>query len=774
MRDGISLMDKHIYKFGSFRLDTRERVLESDGLPVSVTPKALDVLVVLVENRGRIVEKDDLIRQVWPDTFVEDNNLAFNISVLRKLFGESSVSPRYIETVPRRGYRFVAHEVQQEDAEEKRPVPDPKPIPRTFRLWSTRTLVVSLLTLVVMGTLIFYFQRPPKLTDRDTIVLADFTNTTGDPAFDGTLRLGLAIELGQSPFLRLISDERIQRALPLMGQSKDARVTAEVAREICERTASAAFLEGSIAPLGSQYVLSLRAKNCRTGEILAAEMVQAAKKEEVLTALSQIARKLRTQVGESVATIEKHDTPLEVTTTSIEALDAYSTGVKISRSSGEAAGVPFLKRAIELDPKFAMAHASLALFYADMGEPILSAESTRKAYELRDRAPDNEGYFITFIYHRQVTGDLAKALETLEVWARIYPREVNAHGLISGLSSQGTGRYETTIKEAEIAIGLDPEVTPAYLNLAYGNIYLDRMPQAEAAVQRLSARKLEIADLYVLRYHMAFLKGDREGMDREAALAAATSEGRDWILHLEALVLARSGHGVLARSMSSRAAEAARQAGDQERAAAIAAAVAVWEGFFGNAPAAKRGAMAALELSQSRDVEYGAAFALALSGDSSLSQSLAKDLGKRFSQDTTVQFSYLPALRGLFELNRGAPAQAVEQLQTAAPYDLAVPGITFFWFFGALYPDYVRGEAYLAAHQGDKAAAEFQKILDHRGLVLADPMGAMARLQLGRALALSGDKAKARAAYQDFLTLWQGADSDIPILKQAKTEYAGL
>jgi eukaryotic-like serine/threonine-protein kinase len=770
------LMDKHIYKFGSFRLDTLDRVLESSGRPVSVTPKALDVLVVLIENRGRIVEKDDLIRQVWPETFVEDNNLAFNISVLRKLLGESSGSPRYIETVPRRGYRFVAHEVQQEEATEKTASSNPERTSRNSRLLSTPTfLVVSLLTLVVVaGTFTFYWRRSPKLTDTDTIVLGDFTNTTGDPTFDSTLRLGLTIELGQSPFLRLISDERIQQVLPLMGQPKDARVTPQLARGICERTASAAFLEGSIAPLGTQYVLSLRAKNCRTGEILAVEMVQPAKKEEVLSALSQIARRLRTRVGESLATIEKHDTPLEVTTTSIEALDAYSAGVRVSRSSGEAAAVPFLKRAIELDPKFAMAYATLALCYADMGESILSAESTRKAYEMRDRATDDERFFIAFSYDRHVTGNLARAFETLGVWAQAYPREVNAHGLMSGLSSQGTGRYDTTIKEAEIAIGLDPELAPAYLNLAYANVYLGRLAQADAAAQRLAARKVESADLYVLRYHLAFLRGDRPGMDREAALAAATPEGRDWILHLESLVLARSGHGVLARNMSRRAVDLARESGDKERAAAITAGAAVWEGFFGNSPAAKRGAMAALELSRSRDVEYGAAFALALSSDSSLSQSLANDLEKRFPQDTTVQFSYLPALRGLFELNRGAPGQAVEQLQTAAPYDLAVPGITFFWFFGALYPEYVRGEAYLAAHRGKEAAADFQKILDHRGLVLADPMGAMARLQLARALALSGDKAKAKAAYQDFLTLWQGADSDTPIFKQAKTEYARL
>ncbi len=619
-----------------------------------------------------------------------------------------------------------------------------------------------------------YLGAARKLTDKDTIVLADFTNTTGDPVFDGTLRQGLAIELGQSPFLSLISEERIQRVLPLMGQPKDAHLTPELAREICLRTGSAAILEGSIAPLGSQYVLSLRAKDCHTGGILDAEQVQSARKEDVLSALSQIARRFRTRVGESLATIEKHDVLLEATSPSIEALNALSTGVKVSRANGEAAGVPFVKRAIELDPRFAMAHAMLARFYADLGESVLSADSTRKAYDLRDRAGDNERFFITFTYDRQVTGNLEKALQTLQVWVRTYPREVNAHGFISGFSSQGTGRYEETIKEAEIAIGIDPDVTPAYLNLGYANLYLERMREAEAAIQRLSARKREIPDLMIARYHLAFLKGDQPGMDAEAARATGKPGAEDTLLHVESMVSAGSGRAEMARGMSRRAVALARQAGERERAALFAAGAAVWEGFLGNAPAARRGATAALELSRGRDSEYGAAFALALAGDFSRSQDLADDLARRFPEDTTVQVSYLPALGGLFELNRGSPRNAMERLQTAVPYDLALPGTGLFGYYGALYPAYVRGLACLSAHQGTEAAAEFQRILDHRGLVLADPMGAVARLQLGRSFALSGDKNRAKSAYQDFLTLWKNADPDIPILKQAKAEYARL
>jgi serine/threonine protein kinase/Tfp pilus assembly protein PilF len=621
----------------------------------------------------------------------------------------------------------------------------------------------------------FYFYRARKLTDKDTIVLADFTNSTGDPVFDGTLRQGLAVQLEQSPFLSLVSDERIQTVLGLMGRTADARLTPELAKEICERTASAAVLDGSIATLGSQYVLGLRAKNCRTGDVLDEEQVQAARKEDVLNALSQIASKFRTRVGESLATVEQHDTPLEeATTPSLEALNAYSEGWKVEFSTGTAAALPLYKRAVEIDPKFAMAHAVLGLMYSNMGESILSRESTSKAYELRDRASDRERFFIAAMYDRQVTGNLEKELQTLELWAQTYPRDADAHGILSGFGSLGSGKYEQSIEEAKIALGLNPDHTFAYDNLASSLLYLDRLREAEDTLKRASERKIEIPDLLLRRYYIAFLKGDKAGMEREAARAKGEPGAEDLMSDSEALVLARSGQLQQARRISRRAVDLAQQAGQRERAAIYEAGAAGWEAFFGNAPAARQTATAALELSTGRDVEYGAAFALALAGDSSRSEALANDLGRRFPEDTSVQFSYLPTLRALFALSHGKPSGAVELLQVAVPYELAQTGIGFFACFGNLYPAYVRGEAYLAAHQGAEAAAEFQKILDHRGIVLSDPIGALAHLQLGRALALSGDKTRAKTAYQDFLTLWKDADPDIPIFKQAQAEYAKL
>jgi tetratricopeptide (TPR) repeat protein len=611
----------------------------------------------------------------------------------------------------------------------------------------------------------FYFQRAPVLTEKDTIVLADFMNTTGDPVFDGTLRQGLAVQLEQSPFLSLVSEERIQNALRLMGQSPDARLTPQLAKEICERTTSAAVLDGSIASLGSQYVLGLRATNCRTGDVLDEEQVQAAKKEDVLNALSQIATKFRARVGESLSTVEKHSTPLaEATTPSLEALKAYSGAWKVLSSSGDAVALPLFKRAIEIDPKFAMAYALLGLTYGAFGESDLSAESTSKAYQLRDRTSEVEKFFITVSYDFRVTGNLEKAQQTCESWAQTYPRDRNPHGFLSTIYHL-TGKYEKAVEE-NFVIG--------YNLLAYSYQNLDRLGEAENTLQRASERKLESPEFLVQRYGIAFLKGDTAGMEREITLGRGKSRVEDWLSDREAFVLAYSGHLQQARRKSQRAADLAQQSAQRERAAIWQTGPVLWEAFFGNAPAARRSAIAVLKLSKGRDVEYGAAFALALSGDYPESETLANDLERRFPEDSAVRFSYMPSLRALLALNHDKPAKAIELLQIAAPYELGTPPSGFYGFFGTLYPVYVRGEAYLAAHQGIEAAAEFQKILDHRGIVVSDPVGALAHFQLGRALALSGDITKAKIAYQDFLALWKDADQDIPILIEAKKAYAAL
>jgi serine/threonine protein kinase/tetratricopeptide (TPR) repeat protein len=618
----------------------------------------------------------------------------------------------------------------------------------------------------------------PKLTDKDTIVLADFDNKTGDPVFDDTLRQGLSVELQQSPFLNIVSDAQVQRTLTLMGQPKEARLTPEIAQQMCERTGSAAVLEGSIASLGSQYVLGLRAKNCNTGNILDQEQTVAAKRENVLNSLSQIASKLRTRAGESLATVEKHSRPLaEATTSSLEALKAYSTGMKVVVSSGGPEAIPFYRRAVEIDPKFAMAYAMLGLQYSGIGESVLSAESATKAWLLRDRVSDRERFYIDFTYDRDLTGNLEKAYQTLESWYQTYPRgeNPNAQAFLAGLATHGTGRYERAIEMSQRRIAANPDEVFGYGSLAQSYIFLDRFPEAESSIQRASERKLENPNHLVMQYNIAVLKGDKEQMDKIVALAKGKHGAEYRVAHAEALALARSGRLQAARRSSSRAMDLALQEGDREVAASYQAARAVWEAVYGNGAEGKRNAMAAVELSKSRDVEYAAGLALAFSGDPSRSEALAGDLEKRFPEDTFAKFTYVPVLRALAALEHGKPADSVESLQITLRYELAVNGLNFnHWYLGGLHSAYVRGEAFIAAHQYAEAAAEFQKILYHRGIVGADPIGALAHLQLGRVFALSGDRAKAKAAYQAFLALWNDADADVPILKTAKAEYSRL
>jgi len=583
------------------------------------------------------------------------------------------------------------------------------------------------------------------------------------------------VQLEQSPFLSLVSDERIRKTLGLMGQKADGRLTADVAREVCERTGSAAMLEGSIAALGTQYVLGLRATNCRTGDVLAEEQAQAARKEDVLNALSQVAKTFRTRVGESLATVEKHSTPLvEATTTSLEALKAYSIAMNVNITAGGVAALPLFKRAVDIDPKFAIAWVNLGLSQSGVGEAAAAAESTTRGYELRNRASERERFWIETMYDRQATGNLERELQTLRLWADAYPRDTIAHGLLAGFGPSGTGKYELCLDEAPKAMALDPEIIFPYLMTVACNLFLDRLDDAERAWQRATRLNTPFLRLPMLGYHLAFLKGDRAGMDRHAAATRGRSGGEEEMSHIESLEISRAGRLQQAANLSRHAVDVAEKAGHKEAAAVYETAAAVWNALFGNASEGRRLAAAALRRSNGRDVEYAAAFALALAGDPSQSQALAADLDKRYPEDTSVRTNYLPALRGLAALRAGAPQSAIDQLEAARAYERANPPINFNSFFGCFYPVFVRGEAYLAQRNGAAAAAEFQRILDHRGLLLEDPLGARVRVELGRALAMSGDVAKAKATYEDFFTLWKDADPGIPLLAQAKAEFANL
>jgi serine/threonine protein kinase len=632
-------------------------------------------------------------------------------------------------------------------------------------------LVVIALT---VGGWLFFSRKAHALTEKDTIVLADFTNTTGDSVFDGTLRQGLSVQLEQSPFLSIISDLQIQQTLGLMGQPAEAKLTPAIARELCQRTGSAAVLDGSIAQIGTQYLLTLKAVNCVSGESLASTEAQASDKNHVLDALGKTASEIRNKLGESLSTVQKFDTPLEqATTPSLEALKAYSSGNSVLYSTGGAAAIPFFKRAVELDPNFAVAYAWLGRVYGDIGESSIAAGYTRKAYELRDRASESEKYFISASFYIAVTGNMEKAEQTCELWIRAYPRSELPHGLLAGFIYGVLGQYEKAVEEAREALRLNPDNSISYAVVMANYILLHRLGEAKATYGQALERKLDHPFFHFNLYAVAFLQNDAAGMEQQITWSAGKPGIEDLLLGFEADTAAYGGRLRDAGEFSRRAMDSAERAQEKEAAATYSAVAGLREGLFGNADEAQRRATLAMVRSAGRDVQYGAALALAYARDGGRAQALTDDFGKRFPEDTIVLFNYLPTLRAKLALNRGNASEAIESLRAAAPYELGVTmSSTYGWT--ALYPVFVRGEAYLAAHRGTEAAVEFQKILDHRGIVLNEPIGALAHLGLGRAYAMQGDSAKARAAYNDFFTLWKDADPDIPILQQAKSEYGKL
>jgi eukaryotic-like serine/threonine-protein kinase len=617
---------------------------------------------------------------------------------------------------------------------------------------------------------------PPA--EKSTIVLADFANATSHREFDAALQQIVALQLESSSQVCLLPDARLRETLGLMGRPVHTKLTSEVAAQVCERTGSAAVTEGSITNLGTEFVMTLRATDCRTGEILHKEQVSGSRKEDVFKALAQLAKRFATRAGEMLRRGDKEPTlPADVTTRSQDAWQSYSAAMKASQTRAQSAeGISLLQRAIEIDPTFATAYANLGLNYASLGETERGVRNITKAYELRDGVSDRENYFITFSYHRQVTGNLELARQTLESWTQKYPRDVLPHGFLSGFTSPGAGRHEKAVEEGLKAIALDPDFAIGYENVAWAYVYLNRPSEAEALLRKASERRIDVIQFSLLRYALAFLERDTAAMDREAAQRPTRFHAQGWFEHQEALTSAYHGRLREAARLSSRAVTLARQGGFTERAAQFEGARAVWSALCGLRSEAQSSAAAALALSRSRDVDYGPALSLMLIGESGSACEIMAQLDRRYPDDTSVQFNYLPVLRGVEALAVGNAAQALEFAQSSAPYDLAVPRLAFFTgaFFGSLYPVYVRGLAYSRLGRPREAAGEFQKLLDQPGLVLNDPIGAMARLGKARALAEAGDRTQAAAAYEALLNLWKDADSDVPTVIQARAEYAKL
>jgi eukaryotic-like serine/threonine-protein kinase len=646
---------------------------------------------------------------------------------------------------------------------------------RIVSVWRPLALTALALIALVAGGLylrsrLAHSAKAVPLTDKDSVLLADFVNKTGDPVFDDALKQALTIELSQSPFLNIVSDRKIEETLRLMGQPAAQHMTPELAQEVCVRTGSKATVQGSISNLGGQYVIGLNAITCDGGDTLASEQGTAVAKRDVLKTLGKAAGKLRSKLGESLATVEKFDVPVEAATTpSLEALKAYSEGGKTAHTTGDADGIPFYKRAIELDPNFALAYAALGTSYFNLNQGDLAAEYATKAFELRDRVSERERYRISTTYYLAVTGELEKAIEEYVLWSKSYPKD-NTPPLNLGVIYQQLGQYDKAVAETEEALRLKPTTT-GYGNLAFEYLALDRLDDAEKILQKAQANGFDGLDIRANLYLLAFRRHDSKGMEQQIAWAAGRTGDEDAMLSGQADTDAHYGRLVRARDDSRRAVESAVRAGSKETAALWRASAGLREAEFGNAAAARENADAALSLQSGSDVKLLVALTLARLGDTAKAKKLVEELEKEktASTDTMLKLYCLPTVHGAIEISKNNPSQGILELEAAAPYELGGP-LTFPY----LYPVWVRGHAYMAAQNGVAAAAEFQKLVDHRGIVMNQPIGSLVHLELGRAHALSGDNVKARASYQNFLTLWKDADPDIPILIAAKSEYAKL
>jgi len=616
----------------------------------------------------------------------------------------------------------------------------------------------------------FYLHRTPKLTDKDTVVLADFENKTGDGVFDDALKQALAVELGQSPFLNVLSDRKVSETLQMMGRPANERVTGDVGRELCVRTGSKAMLGGTISSLGTHYLIDLNAVACSTGDTLAKEQGEATSKEDVLKALSRTSSSLRSKLGESLASVHKFDVPVEATTSSLEALRNFSMGVTVRHEKGEVPSIPFLRRAIELDPNFPMAYAELAAVYYNSQQTSLALEYATQAYQLRDRVSEREKLRITADYFR-ATGEVEKEAQNYELWLASYPRDVAPHAGL-GTAYATMGQYDKALAEYQEVLRLAPDNVGGYADVGTAYVSLNRLDEAKATFDQAFAHKLDSDVLRGNIYYLAFLRGDVAQMAQQVAWGAGKPGDEDFLLSMQSDTEAYYGRLSKARDFSRRAVDSAVRADSKETAALWQVNAALREAEFGNTASAGKGVVAALALSPGRDVKLAAALTLARIGDVPRAKGLAEELEKSHPTDTGLKLFWLPTIKAAIDLSRGNSSRALMELEVAASYELGYPGPM--QTSGTLYPAYVRGQAYLLAHNGVSAADEFQKVLDHQSIVLNVVTGAVARLQLARAYVLQGESAKAKAAYQDFLTLWKDADPDIPILKEAKGEYVKM
>jgi DNA-binding winged helix-turn-helix (wHTH) protein/tetratricopeptide (TPR) repeat protein len=781
-------------RFGSYEADFRRGELRKFGTRVRIQGKPLAVLALLVKTPGETVPRDDLRNALWPDdVFVDfDKNLATAVNKLRQALCDTAESPQYIETVPRVGYRFlvpvevVSKDIVAEPLAAKTEAPPQLQIPpvphrKAKAPWIVASAIV--LAAIVVLLLVEGHHKVSALSEKDSIIVADFANGTGDAVFDDTLKTGLTLALDQSPFLNVLSETKVAKTLKLMTKPANTRLTPALVREVCLRTGSKAYVAGSITSLATDYVLALKAVDCQTGETLGQQQVTAERKEKVLNALGKAAASLRSQLGESLATVQRFDAPLaEVTTPSLEALQAYSQAPKAGRELGAEAQVVYFQRAIALDPNFARAYAALGNTYESLSEMGRAAEYYNKAFELRDHATERERLVISGRYFQNVTGELDKAARTYQEVLQSYPRDAVVVDLANIYAAEG--KYDEAIEVLHQSQQLVPERIAVFSNLTNDFMAVQRFDEARQVIQQAQARKWESFTFHSALYALSFLKADEVGMAQQQEWFNGKPDVQHFGLSLASDTEAYAGHLNKARELTRRAVDSAIQADSKENAAIWWENAALREAAFGNFVEARRDATAGLKLAPGRqDVQAAATLAYALAGDAARAQSSAEELNKKYAVDTQMQSLWLRAIQAQLALDRKNSAAAVSTLQKASP-PIEYGQIGFLANLSCLPWTYVRGQALLGSGQPTASAGEFQKILDHSGIVWNCSTGALARLGVARANALQAQQSqgadadaarvRALAAYKDFLVLWKNADPEIPIYKEAKAEYARL
>ena len=813
-----------LLRFGSFELNLATEELRKNGIPLKLSPQPFRILALLASSSGQIVTREEIRQQVWGgETYVDfEHGMNQCIKQIRTVLGDNTDNPVYVETLPRKGYRFlapvsaktiaaqptvvesqsglrsalpatagaapvamvdpgkatallpsevatpaiVASSAPAAVAVELAPAVASLPATTRPRNWLRLTLVTVMVIALIAGIVYWHSQRASALTEKDTIVLADFNNTTGDAAFNDTLKQALAIQLEQSPLLTVLSERKVIETMRLMNRPADQRITKEVAAEVCLRNNSKLLLEGSIAAIGDHYLITLKATNCQTGDSIASAVAEAENRNQVVKVLGEVGNQLRKKLGESRPSVEKFNTPLErATTSSLEALVAFTQAQKML---SQASAIPYLKRALEMDPNFARAYASLGAVYHNLGDTKSEIENLNKAYELRDRVSQREQLQFEGYHYMLVTGQMEKAIETYSEWIQTYPEDPKPHATLGFIYTQ-LGRYKKA--EIEMLEGIRLSGHSDY-NLIGVYVCLNRLDDAQALLEQ-ARRRDDSPFLRELTYSLAVLRGDNAAMQEQLAWAMGRPGEEDRLLSAQSDTEAYYGRIAKARQLSAGAVQSAKHAEVQEAAAEWRANEALREAETGNSVGARQRAAEALALNPEPDVEVKAALALARAGDAGRAQKLVDKLNHELPLDTMTQNYWLPTIRAAIELGKFNPSEVIDILKVTTPYELGstTAGVAA---FGSLYPVYIRGQAYLQAGQGQQAAVEFQKMLDHRGIIGNFALGALAHLQLGRAQAMIGDQQAARKSYQDFFALWKDADPDVPFLEQAKAEYAKL